>query len=228
MSNNILQRQNLDWADEANEAAARQAAMNARVTALPLRLQSPGPNRQPDPAPAPADAPIGIDDDNMPAEGGAEAPTMPGADVQMSMDNNDIPAQGGAQNPAPGAEERAQDGAPAPEVPHAEGHGHQRGQLQPRGQNRRRGPGDRRTARTQAYWNRGRPRGHRGHRGSNRGNNRGSYHGAPIQTYSAGNINVFHITNAADAAAIAQLLGGPPRGGQNRGRGSWTGGRGQQ
>ncbi|HEY4385817.1 MAG TPA: hypothetical protein VGN34_15280, partial [Ktedonobacteraceae bacterium] len=57
---------------------------------------------------------IGMDDNNMPTQRGAEAPAEASADVQMSMDNNDVPAQGGAENPAPGAEERAQDGTPAP------------------------------------------------------------------------------------------------------------------
>ena len=92
MSNNPLQREYFPGVEEVNEEAARQAAGEAEERALSLRPQSPVPDL--DPA---------------------------AADVQMGgMDNDDMPAQGGAEDPAQGAKEQAQDGPHAPEVPRAE------------------------------------------------------------------------------------------------------------
>ena len=112
MSNNPLQPEYFHRDEEMNEEAERQAAREAGARALPHHPRLPGPN--PDPATAPIDIPIGMEDVDMPAQGGAETPAVAPADVQMGMDNSDIPAQRGAENPAPGAGERAQDGALAP------------------------------------------------------------------------------------------------------------------
>lgn len=107
-----------------------------------------------------------------------------------------------------------------------------RGNPQPRGQNRRRGPGDRRTPRTQAYWNRGRQEGHRGPYGGHRG--------IPTQIFNNPRqvLNI-RVANTADAARLVQQLGGsrpnhPHRGrrDQRRGARGWARrgdrGRGQQ
>lgn len=217
MSNNSPQREHIPCDEKMNETAESQAALKAGARALPLHPRSPSPHRHPDPAtaPAPVDVRIGMDDNDIPAQGGAEDAAVASADVQRSMDNNDVPAQGGAENPAPGAEERALVLA----ITRA-GHQPGRGNVQSRGQNRRRGPGDRRTPRTQAHWNRGRQGGHRGHHGS--------HHRAPNQTFYTQNFFNFANINVADAAAIARLWGGPPRREQNREMGPRRGGGGQQ